>query len=138
MCYRRDRLPSIVPMLGNIKIRHAIEQHMMGRGGLFRQNNVEKRRAYSVREWAELCMLTDEFKAPTKEDLVLMDGGRNSRARANRRRRAATEEQGDFNNQLATPPMKDEDQVDTPKDDDMGVSISACIEVFLKLTSVSC
>jgi len=53
-----------------VKIRSPIEQHMIGRGGLFRQENIEKRRNLSVREWVELCR-KDEFKAPGVGDVGL-------------------------------------------------------------------
>lgn len=43
---------------------------MLGRGGLFRQENIEKRRIMSVREWAELC-LKDDFRAPGVSDVGL-------------------------------------------------------------------
>ena len=43
---------------------------MLGRGGLFRQENIEKRRILSVREWAELCA-KDDYKAPGIEDVRL-------------------------------------------------------------------
>lgn len=43
---------------------------MLGRGGLFRQENVEKRRVMSVREWAELCDKED-FRTPGIEDVGL-------------------------------------------------------------------
>jgi hypothetical protein len=43
---------------------------MLGRGGLFRQENVEKRRRMSVREWAELCD-KEEFRAPGIDDVGL-------------------------------------------------------------------
>lgn len=46
-----------------MKIKTPIEQHMLGRGGLFRQENMEKRKVMSVREWAELCA-KEEFRAP--------------------------------------------------------------------------
>lgn len=36
---------------------------MLGRGGLFRQENMEKRKLMSPREWVELCG-KDEFRAP--------------------------------------------------------------------------
>ncbi|EED78550.1 predicted protein, partial [Postia placenta Mad-698-R] len=48
---QKDTLPSVTPQLGNVKLKNPIEQHMLGRGGLFRQENVEKRRVMSVREW---------------------------------------------------------------------------------------
>ena len=37
---------------------------MFGQRGLFTQQNVEKRRVMSVREWAELCA-KDELRAPS-------------------------------------------------------------------------
>lgn len=43
---------------------------MLGRGGLFRQENVEKRKVMSVREWAELCS-KEEFRTPGVEDVGL-------------------------------------------------------------------
>jgi hypothetical protein len=43
---------------------------MLGRGGLFRQENMEKRKVMSVREWAELCA-KDEFRAPGLNDIGL-------------------------------------------------------------------
>ncbi|OBZ73253.1 Lysine-specific demethylase 4D [Grifola frondosa] len=54
-----DALPSIVPQLGKVKLKNPIEQHMLGRGGLFRQENLEKRRILSIREWTELCAKED-------------------------------------------------------------------------------
>ncbi|KAF8556709.1 JmjC-domain-containing protein [Imleria badia] len=65
-----DALPPINDLLANVKIRSPIEQHMLGRGGLFRQENVEKRRIMSVREWAELCDKED-FRAPGIDDVGL-------------------------------------------------------------------
>ena len=43
---------------------------MLGHGGLFRQQNVEKRRVFSVREWAELCR-KDDRRAPGIDDIGL-------------------------------------------------------------------
>ena len=50
-------------MLEDIRIRHPIEQNMVGISGLFRQQNVEKRRVYSLREWFELGM-SEDFRTP--------------------------------------------------------------------------
>lgn len=41
---------------------------MEGRTGLFRQQNVEKRRTMSMREWAELCR-QDDFRAPSIDSI---------------------------------------------------------------------
>jgi hypothetical protein len=43
---------------------------MFGHGGLFRQQNVEKRRVFSVREWAELCN-KDDRRAPGVDSIDL-------------------------------------------------------------------
>ncbi|KAJ7479900.1 JmjC-domain-containing protein [Mycena latifolia] len=58
-----DALPDVKPQLAGVKIKSPIEQFMRGRAGLFRQENMEKRKLMSVREWAELCS-KDEFRAP--------------------------------------------------------------------------
>nr|GAT52723.1 specific transcriptional repressor [Mycena chlorophos] len=58
-----DSVEDIKPQLAAVKIKSPIEQCMRGRGGLFRVENMEKRKVMSVREWAELCA-KDEFKAP--------------------------------------------------------------------------
>ncbi|KAH9986867.1 JmjC domain, hydroxylase-domain-containing protein [Russula vinacea] len=65
-----DSLPPLNPQLANVKLRNPIEQHMLGHGGLFRQQNVEKRRVFSVREWAELCSKEDR-RAPSVDDVGL-------------------------------------------------------------------
>ena len=72
--HRIDALPPTKDQLGDVKIRTPIEQHMLGRGGLFRQENVEKRRIMSVREWAELCE-KEEFRAPGVEDVGIHGRG---------------------------------------------------------------
>lgn len=41
---------------------------MLGSGGLFRQENMEKRKVMSVREWVELCT-KDEFRAPGVQEV---------------------------------------------------------------------
>ena len=71
-----------------VKIRTPIEQHMLGRGGLFRQENVEKRRIMSVREWAELCE-KEEFRAPGVEDVGLHGRGAYVRAKTKRSKTGA-------------------------------------------------
>ena len=50
---------------------------MLGHGGLFRQQNVEKRRVFSVREWAELCNKEDR-RAPGVDDIGLHNARRNA------------------------------------------------------------
>lgn len=72
--------------LVNVKIRSPIEQHMLGRGGLFRQENVEKRRVMSVREWAELCNKED-FRAPGLDDIGLHSRSARVGSRPTRRAR---------------------------------------------------
>lgn len=65
-----DALPPLQSQLKNVKIKTPIEQHMLGRGGLFRQENMEKRKIMSVREWVELCNKED-FRAPGVGDVGL-------------------------------------------------------------------
>lgn len=64
----KHSLPDMKPMLEDIRIRHPIEQNMVGISGLFRQQNIEKRRVYSLREWVELGM-SDDFRTPGKEEV---------------------------------------------------------------------
>ncbi|KAF9005231.1 JmjC domain, hydroxylase-domain-containing protein [Cyathus striatus] len=65
-----DALPSIKPQLKDLQIKRPIEQHMFGRGGLFRQENLEKRKFMSVREWVELCR-KEEYRAPGVQEVGL-------------------------------------------------------------------
>jgi hypothetical protein len=67
---RTDALPPLKEQLTSVRIKSPIEQHMLGSGGLFRQENVEKRRIMSVREWAELCR-KDDYRAPGVNDVGL-------------------------------------------------------------------
>ncbi|OAX41802.1 JmjC-domain-containing protein [Rhizopogon vinicolor AM-OR11-026] len=83
-----DALPSTKDQLRPVKIRTPIEQHMLGRGGLFRQENVEKRRVMSVREWAELCE-KEEFRAPGVEDVGLHGRGAYVKTRSKRSKMSA-------------------------------------------------
>lgn len=68
--YRTDALPSIKDQLAEVKIKSPIEQLMFGDRGLFRQQNMEKRKWMSVREWVELCSKED-FKAPSIREVGL-------------------------------------------------------------------
>ena len=43
---------------------------MLGRAGLYRQQNIEKRKVMSVREWSELCA-KDDMRAPGVDDVEL-------------------------------------------------------------------
>ena len=66
--FRIESLPSIIPQLREIQINRPIEQHMIGHGGLFRQENLEKRKFMSVREWVDLCR-TDDLRAPGVQEV---------------------------------------------------------------------
>ncbi|KZP12459.1 JmjC-domain-containing protein [Athelia psychrophila] len=81
-----DDLSPLKEQLVGVKIKSPIEQHMIGHGGLFRQENVEKRRIMSVREWAELCN-KDEFRAPGIKDLGLHSRSQNAPKPAARKTR---------------------------------------------------
>src|ERR1700678_705757 len=73
---RTASLPALKPQLAEVKIKTPIEQHMLGNAGLFRQENMEKRKVMSVREWVELCS-KDEFRAPGLFDVGLTSRGTN-------------------------------------------------------------
>lgn len=115
---RTDALPSVVPQLVNAKVRNPIEQHMFGRGGLFRQENIEKRRIMSVREWAELCSKED-LRAPGVDDMGLHARATNGSARTRTRRgRTKTREPA-----TAEPEMTPEIRVKEEHMEDEGVNI---------------
>ena len=78
-------MPSVVPQLDKIKLKNPIEQHMLGQGGLFQQQNIEKRRVMSVREWYELCAKED-LRAPGVDDVGLHARATNGSAKARTRR----------------------------------------------------
>ncbi|GJJ16220.1 hypothetical protein Clacol_010516 [Clathrus columnatus] len=110
----RDALPSTVPQLAHVKLRNPIEQEFVGGSGLYRQQNLEKRRVMSVREWVELSARED-LRAPTKYEV---EGGRRftiipSSTRSNKRsiRTAGTEEMAK---------SEDEDIKMTDTQDDQG------------------
>ncbi|KAK7438038.1 hypothetical protein VKT23_018205 [Stygiomarasmius scandens] len=83
--YRTDALPSLKEQLHSVKIKTPIEQLMLGRAGLFRQQNMEKRRTMSVREWAEFCD-QDEYRAPSVDELGARAIGKNIRTRRSTRK----------------------------------------------------
>ena len=82
-------MPSVVPQLDNVRLKNPIEQHMLGQGGLFQQQNIEKRRLLSVREWFELCA-KDEFRVPGVDEVGLHARANNGTAWTRRRTRRAT------------------------------------------------
>ncbi|KAL0569180.1 hypothetical protein V5O48_012788 [Marasmius crinis-equi] len=84
----KDSLPPLKEQLNNVQIRAPIEQHMLGQAGLFRQQNFEKRKTMSVREWAELCAL-DEYRAPGIDEVGL-HARANVKAKPRRTRKSAT------------------------------------------------
>ncbi|KAI0696985.1 hypothetical protein C8T65DRAFT_662929 [Cerioporus squamosus] len=84
-----ERLPSVVPQLDKVKLKNPIEQHMLGQGGLFQQQNIEKRRLLSVREWFELCG-KEEYRAPGVEEVGLHARANNGTAKTRRRTRRTT------------------------------------------------
>jgi hypothetical protein len=83
---RTAALPPLKEQLKEVKIKSPIEQHMLGRGGLFRQENMEKRKVMSVREWAELCA-KDEFRAPGIDEVGLHARSANVKPRAKKGKR---------------------------------------------------
>ncbi|KAI0084382.1 hypothetical protein BDY19DRAFT_997737 [Irpex rosettiformis] len=76
----RDSLPSVNPQLMDVKLKNPIEQQMMGRAGLFRQQNIERRKFMSVREWSEFCA-KEEMRAPSVAEIDLHARATNGAAR---------------------------------------------------------
>jgi hypothetical protein len=70
---------------------------MLGNAGLFRQENMVKRKAMSVREWVELCS-KDEYRAPGVFDVGLTSRGANiavkSKTQRKGKQKAGTVEAG--------------------------------------------
>jgi hypothetical protein len=89
--HRTASLPPLKEQLREVKIRTPIEQHMLGRGGLFRQENMEKRKVMSVREWAELCT-KDEFRAPGLNDIGLHARSANYKPKARKSKKKGVTE----------------------------------------------
>ncbi|KAG8931016.1 hypothetical protein FRC02_003334 [Tulasnella sp. 418] len=69
-----DALPPVNHQLPSIRLKSPIEQHMIGQAGLFRQNNIEKRRTLNLREWAELCNKETMRAPPIKDGSVRTRG----------------------------------------------------------------
>ena len=83
---------------------------MLGRGGLFRQENMEKRKVMSVREWAELCA-KDDFRAPGIHEIGLHARGANNVARPARRsmrKKVNTLKEEGKDSEPPVPPVKQE------------------------------
>ena len=59
---------------------------MLGRAGLYRQQNIEKRKVMSVREWSELCA-KDDLRAPGVDDVELKAAADSVGERRRRRRK---------------------------------------------------
>ncbi|CAE7056829.1 unnamed protein product [Rhizoctonia solani] len=78
----RDGLSSTNQRLAGVKLKHPIEQHFIGRTGLFRQQNEERRHTYSVRDWANVCG-RDGLRAPAPREIVQqeLNARRSKRAR---------------------------------------------------------
>ncbi|KAA1470781.1 JmjC-domain-containing protein [Dentipellis sp. KUC8613] len=85
----KDALPSITEQLAAVKLKSPIEQHMLGNAGRYLQQNMEKRRTMSVREWAELCEQED-LRAPGVDDVGLHHAPRNEGRSRRRKKTDAT------------------------------------------------
>jgi hypothetical protein len=128
--YRTEALSPLKDQLDLVKIKSPIEQHMIGHGGLFRQENVEKRRIMSVREWAELCN-KDEFRAPGVKDIGLHARSQNAQTKPTRRGRRKVDR---GSAEVAEPEVEGGDGM--VNDDDLGPE-RADEEIGLKPTVVS-
>ncbi|KAI0043041.1 JmjC-domain-containing protein [Auriscalpium vulgare] len=83
----KDALPPLTDQLAKVKLHNPIQQAMIGVGGRFQQQNIEKRRVMSVREWAELCG-KEGYCAPGVDDVGLQRSAAISKPRARRNRDA--------------------------------------------------
>ncbi|KAL1942341.1 hypothetical protein VTO73DRAFT_6405 [Trametes versicolor] len=110
-----EALPSVVPQLENVKLKNPIEQHMLGQGGLFQQQNIEKRRVLSVREWAELCS-KDEWRAPGVDEVGLHARATNTnvktRTRRGRKQRASETAEPEVHEEPEVAIKREEDEED--------------------------
>ncbi|KAF9651005.1 JmjC-domain-containing protein [Thelephora ganbajun] len=92
-----NALPSFKSNLAKVSLKNPIEQQMVGRAGLFRQQNVEKRKTMSMRDWAELCA-RDEFRAPSANGTGIYHPRGEGRTKSSRKARQK------FNLQESTTP----------------------------------
>lgn len=96
---------------------------MQGRAGLFRQQNIEKRKIMSVREWSELCA-RPELRAPGVEDVGLHARATNGTARTKARKgRRKTRDP-----ETAEPEMTPGVMVKEEDEDHVGVQIGPIVE----------
>ncbi|KAI0065221.1 JmjC-domain-containing protein [Artomyces pyxidatus] len=116
-----DALPPLTDQLAAVKLKNPIEQHMFGRGGLFRQQNMEKRRVMSVREWAELCD-KEELRAPGVDDVGLHHASRNpaTKTKAKRGKR-----KGDATAAESAEPDAEVDDDESKAKDDAPISLAS-------------
>ncbi|KAL1729188.1 jumonji superfamily protein, partial [Schizophyllum commune] len=119
-----DALPSVEPQLANVRIMSPIEQNFLGGTGRFRQQNIEKRRSMSVREWVELCS-KDGYHAPSASEVGLHHAPVAGKAKRRVSRRATTEteatdvkEEDEAINVPASPPITDSHAAGSPKEED--------------------
>ncbi|KAI1789319.1 hypothetical protein LXA43DRAFT_1021605 [Ganoderma leucocontextum] len=112
-----ERLPSVVSQLDNIKLKSPIEQHMIGQEGRFQQQNIEKRRTLSLREWAELCA-TDDLRAPGVNEIGLYARANNGGARRTRRGRKAASASASVNADARMSETAEPEQIKREQEDE--------------------
>ncbi|CED84781.1 DNA damage-responsive repressor GIS1/RPH1, jumonji superfamily [Phaffia rhodozyma] len=95
-----DKLPTIPSeALARVKIKSPIQQHMKGRAGLFRVQNVERKKPLSVKEWYQKCALPN-FATP-----LLKETDRSERPTTSVMKRRRNKQSGDpATDELATKP----------------------------------
>jgi hypothetical protein len=98
---------------------------MIGRSGLFRQSNVEKKKAMSLREWVELCA-KDDYRAPSTKQVGLpgerappprlqyRGHGRRTKKTAPTASPPKSEPPEETQTSIPSPPHSDQDQRATP------------------------
>ncbi|CAG8548884.1 5235_t:CDS:10 [Ambispora leptoticha] len=60
-----NSLPDLTDKLKSKKIRHPIEQVFNGSKGIYRQDNIEKNRCYTLKQWRALCE-SPNHRPPTR------------------------------------------------------------------------
>ncbi|KAF7790136.1 hypothetical protein EIP86_001088 [Pleurotus ostreatoroseus] len=129
-----DALPPLNTQLADVKLKDPIEQQMMGRGGLFRQQNIERRRVMSVREWAELCA-QDDLRAPGVDDIGLHARSTNGTVKPKTRRaKRKTRESETAEPEMAPIVVVKEEDEDA---EHIGISVSHVVDENVEAKSLS-
>ncbi|KAF8468304.1 hypothetical protein BDZ91DRAFT_793174 [Kalaharituber pfeilii] len=116
-----DALPRLDEKIKDIKIKNPIVQHINGNAGMYRQENVEKQRTYSLPEWRKLCEAADHQPPARRGERRLnqapkVQRGMGPRSRAKLKNEEPSERKETMHNASQVPDsplrIKDEDELD--------------------------